>query len=325
MDQELYYRGVRTLPYDLVKELAIALGVVLLGILALSAVLSSPDEPPLTIQKWAQAQPADFVTTATAELAGQTTSSGYGPPYTTGSGAVQTWGPFAPQIWFGTRQPVNPAQDFVLRPLGYASAGNPGLTSALRTYNSAGGDTQQTWLSAYAKALGRAEVVNGVVTVPTGHYGPLTTMMSSLLTVARTGGLDGLLVRSGRFYQTDYTKPLLFMGDGGYLPALAQQQHLMGDQWGMMNETGSYPGQTWLWLFTMWYQLPPFNSASDADLLVVLMMLGLTTLLALVPFIPGFRDIPRLVPIYRLIWRDHYREQDLARRTAQSSNRSAAN
>jgi hypothetical protein len=33
-------------------------------------------------------------------------------------------------------------------------------------------------------------------------------------------------------------------------------------------------------------------------------MTGLATvLLILVPFIPGLRDIPRLVPVHRLIWR----------------------
>ena len=30
--------------------------------------------------------------------------------------------------------------------------------------------------------------------------------------------------------------------------------HLTGEQWGVMNETGSYPGQPWLWLYTLWYQ-----------------------------------------------------------------------
>jgi hypothetical protein len=74
-----------------------------------------------------------------------------------------------------------------------------------------------------------------------------------------------------------------------------------------MNETGRYPGQAWLWLYTFWYQIPPYNTASNADLLVVLTMGLLTTLLLLVPFIPGLRDIPRWVPIYRLIWREHYR------------------
>jgi hypothetical protein len=28
-----------------------------------------------------------------------------------------------------------------------------------------------------------------------------------------------------------------------------------------------------------------------------------------VPFIPGLRDIPRFVPIYRLIWRRYYKEE----------------
>jgi hypothetical protein len=37
-------------------------------------------------------------------------------------------------------------------------------------------------------------------------------------------------------------------------------------------------------------------------------MTGLATILLLcVPFIPGLRDIPRLIPVHRLIWRrwDH--------------------
>ena len=32
-----------------------------------------------------------------------------------------------------------------------------------------------------------------------------------------------------------------------------------------------------------------------------------TILLLLIPFIPGLRDIPRLIPIHRLIWRSWYR------------------
>jgi hypothetical protein len=33
-------------------------------------------------------------------------------------------------------------------------------------------------------------------------------------------------------------------------------------------------------------------------------MTGLATLLLLlVPFIPGLRDVPRLIPVHRLIWR----------------------
>jgi len=148
--------------------------------------------------------------------------------------------------------------------------------------------------------------VGAQVTVASGDYGPVPTLMSRLLGLARTGGLDALLLTSDHFYQTDYSKPLLFLGDGGYFVGLAQDQDLTGTQWGMMNETGRYPGQAWLWLYTLWYQIPPFNTASNADLLVVLAMTVLSLALLLIPFIPGLRDIPRWIPIHRLIWRNHY-------------------
>ena len=81
----------------------------------------------------------------------------------------------------------------------------------------------------------------------------------------------------------------------------------------MMNETGRYPGQAWLWLFTLWYQVPSVGSASNADLLVVVVMTILSLGLLLVPFIPGVRDIPRWIPAHKLIWRQHYKS--MARRT----------
>jgi hypothetical protein len=73
----------------------------------------------------------------------------------------------------------------------------------------------------------------------------------------------------------------------------------------MMNETGSYPRQTWLWLYTLWYQIPPYNGNTNADLMVVLTMLVLSLALVLVPFIPGLRDIPRWFPVHRIIWRGY--------------------
>jgi hypothetical protein len=37
----------------------------------------------------------------------------------------------------------------------------------------------------------------------------------------------------------------------------------------MMNETGSYPGQVWLWLYTLWYEIKPFSTSPNADVLVM--------------------------------------------------------
>lgn len=306
-DQAAYYRGIPTVPFDLLKEIVLAFVASGVVILALALALSSPDIPALTIQTWAQQDPIDFVTTATSELAGTSFSAAYGPPYTDGSGSVQTIGPIAPQQWAGNAIHLDPAQDFVLGPLGTAAVGNAGLAAALSAYGSADDTTRQGWLTAYTGALGGATTQDNDVIVPTGNYGPVPVLLTNLLGVARSGGLDGLLLVSGHSFETNYTKPLLFMGDGTYLSGLAKDQHLLGTQWGMMNETGSYPGQAWLWLYSTWYQLPPFNTATNADLLVVLTMLALTLLLAFVPHIPILRDIPRWIPIHRLIWRDYYR------------------
>lgn len=317
--QEEYYRGVRTRPYDLIKELGYALAGIAVLAVVLAAVLSSPDVPQLTIASWAQNDPVDFVTTATGELQGTTTTAGYGAPYNSGGGE-QSWGPIAPQIWFGERISVDAANAFVIQPLKYASVGNTDIGKALDQWTTASADQQTTWLKNYSDALGKATVNDGKVAVADGEYGPLPVMMNSLLAVAQAGGLDGQLVANGGFYQTDYTQALLFMGDSGYLDGLATDQNLTGDQWGMMNETGSYPGQTWLWLYTMWYQVWPFNSdtgflglnADNADLGIVFLMTLLTAALALVPFIPGLRDIPRWIPIHRLIWKEYYSPKKIA-------------
>ncbi|MGO9177942.1 MAG: hypothetical protein ACLQBX_19415 [Candidatus Limnocylindrales bacterium] len=309
-EQERYYAGIRMRRYDLVKELALALLGTAILVVALAAAFSSPDDPPVTIQSWAQSNPVDFVTTATSELSGQSTTAGYGQPYNTTAGAAQAIGPIQPAVWAGVSTPIDPAQDFVLKPLSLAATDNPSLTAALQTYQQASATQQGAWLDAYTKALAKASVSNGRVVVAAGSYGPLPTLMGNLLDVARTGSLDGLLLDSGHFFQTDFTRPLLFMGDGTYLSSLAAAQKLTGDQWGMMNETGNYPGQTWLWLYTFWYQIPPFSTAPNADLAIVIIMIVLTALLALVPFIPVLRDIPRWVPVHRLIWRRYYRGRD---------------
>jgi len=306
--QAKYYAGVKMINFDLVKEMVLALFVVSLVVIGLAAALSSPDDPAVTIQTWATKDPVDFVTTAATELAGTSETAEYGPPYNNTADAAQAVGPISPQAWAGVSTPIDTAQDFVLRPLGFAAIGNPTLTTALQAYGAASADQQQTWLTNYSTALADATVVNDEVSVASGDYGPVPGLMTGLLGLARTGALDGLLLSNGNLYQTDFTLPLLFMGDGSYLSNLAADQHLTGDQWGMMNETGIYPGQTWLWLFSFWYQIPPFNTAANTDLVVIILMIVLTALLAFVPFIPILRDIPRWIPIHRLIWRRYYRD-----------------
>jgi hypothetical protein len=132
----------------------------------------------------------------------------------------------------------------VLAPLA-SITGQPALTSAISTYQGASSKDQTAWTDAYTKALNNAKAnPDDSISVPAGSYGPVPTLMSSLLSFAQGGGLDGALLTSRQFYQTDYTKPLLFMADGGVLSSRAQEQHLLGTQWGMMNETAATPGRS---------------------------------------------------------------------------------
>ena len=294
--------------YDLVKEFSIALGVVLGLVLVLTLLFSSPDDPPSTIKQWSLTAPVDFVTTAVSELDGTSGTATYGPPYNHASSG-QHIAFIRLQKWLGVSHPINAAQDFVLAPLSAIPA-QPALQRAIAEYRSAPTKQQNAWTTAYTNALAKARATSaGTVSVPAGNYGPVTTLMQSLLADAQSGGLDGELLTSDHFYQTDYTKPLLFMADGSVLSDRAQAQHLLGEQWGMMNETGSYPGQVWLWLYTFWYQIKPFSTSANADILVMAIMGVMSLAFVLVPVLPGISDLPRHVPIYKLIWRDHYRRR----------------
>ena len=75
-----------------------------------------------------------------------------------------------------------------------------------------------------------------------------------------------------------------------------------------MNETGSYPGQPWLWLYTLWYQIPGWRTSANIDLIAIYMTGIATILLLCVPVIPGLRDVPELIPVHRLVWRSWNRE-----------------
>ncbi|WP_270887558.1 hypothetical protein [Pedococcus sp. 5OH_020] len=291
--------------YDLVKEFVIAVVVVGAMVLALAAVFGSPDEPGLTLQGWAKQAPSDFVATATAELAGTSPSAGYGPPYNSTPDAAQKLGSLSPQQAAGVRIPVDSANEFVVTPLSTLPA-SPVLSTALTRWRGASPGQRASWATAYGNALATAADGNPAK-VTSGDYGPVPTMSASLLEMASSGALQGVIQGEPGFYDTDYTGSILFLGDGTYLEDHAVAQHLSGDQWGMMNETGNYPGQSWLWLYTFWYQIEPFKSSPNADALVWALMMVLSLGFLLVPFLPGIRSLPRWIPVHRIIWRDYYR------------------
>ncbi|MEP6816026.1 MAG: hypothetical protein ABI873_10790 [Marmoricola sp.] len=290
--------------YDLVKEFVVALVVVGLLTTVLAAVFSSPDEKSITMSDWAKHDSTNVVATAVGELAGTTTSATYGAPYNSKSEGQSVLG-IPLQKLGGVGNPVS-SQDLVLQPLSLVD-GNPGLHNALAAWRSAGPGQQATWANDYADALAKAPG-GAPAKVAAGTYGPVPTLAAGFLQVARSGGLEGSLTSSGNFYGGDQTRSLLLLSDGAYLEDTAVAQQLGGDQWGMMNETGNYPGQPWMWLYTFWYQVKPFSTSDNADAQVWALMMVLTLLLMFLPLIPGLRSIPRWIPVHRLIWRQYYRD-----------------
>ena len=291
-------------PYDIIKEGTIAIVIVAMLTLILAVFFGSPDEKAITVKSWSNADPIDFAQTALEELNGTSGTAGYGAPYNHAA-VGQQLGPLTLGKWVGVHIPIDTVKDFIVAPL-QSQPAIPGLQPALSQWTSASASTQNGWVADYTKAATKMTWSNGQVVVNTTNSGPVPVMINNLTQMARSGALDQALITGSGYYTTDYTKPLLFLADSEYFGSLADKQHLTGSQWGMMNETGQYPGQAWLWLYTFWYQIPPFNTSANADVLIWGMMMLLTALLLLVPVIPGLRAIPRKTKVYRLIWREHY-------------------
>ncbi len=311
-------RGVPLKPYDLLREGMVVFGFVLIVVVVLSIVFKAPDYPTVNAESVATAQPLAFVQTAAGILAQDPDISSvadYGPPYDADSGAAQHIGPIAPAAWakdiFGVTIPIDPPRDLIVRPLRRAAVLDPALGFAVDRYTGATPQQQASWLSAYRKALATATVANGAVTVAPGDYGPVEEMMDGMLRLGRSGLLEGAFAADGNSYYPytfDVTKALLFFSIASpYTDTAAHLQQLGDPQWGIVHETGDYPGAWWLDVYQVWYEVPAIADSSNADLIVVLIMTVLFVVLLTLPFIPGLRRIPHGVRIYRIIWRDWYR------------------
>jgi len=295
---------VKTLDLPL-RRLIVVLGVVALLSGALAVLFSSPDERPTTIQGWSREDPVGFLATAVTELGQTSETAEYGPPYNHG-GPGQRAAFLHPQSWVGIGHPIDTAQDYVIGPL--RSIPDPQLQAQLSEYLHASRHLKVDGLESTEHTLASASVgPNQSVTIPPGEYENVDNIMRGLLRMAQSGGLDRYLLHGRGMFQTDSTKALLLIADGGVLGRRAARQHLVPHQWATMNETGSYPGLPELWPYTFWYEIEPFKSSRNVDLLVWLVMAALALALICVPLLPGVRSIPRLIPLHRLIWREHHR------------------
>ena len=299
--------------YDLIKEGVTAVVVIAIVVVALATLFGSPDDKQITFRQWATSAPSDFYATTVHELAGTSDSAGYGAPYNKASPGINL-GPLHLAQLAGVAHPVDAVNDFVISPLSTFN-NSPSVASALTRWRSAESTTRGNWASAYDSALNSA---NGDLSkIAKGEFGAVPELAMGLLTMAKTGSLDGVLLSQGQYFQNDNTKQTLFLGDGSYFNDQSTAANLQGDTWGMMNETGRYPGQAWLWLYSFWYQIPTFNNGdshpigANADAYIMVIMGLLSLGLVAMPLIPGVKSLPRIIPIHRLIWRNYYQEENL--------------
>jgi hypothetical protein len=305
-----YLRHVPMKPYDLIREGLVVLGVVVLVVLILAIVFGSPDYPTVSAQDVANTAPLALVRTGTDILAGKSSLQDYGPPYSPNPENAQHFLGFAPANWSGVTNPIDPQSDLIIKPLEKAAFLDKDLEAALKEYRSATSSQRQEWLSAYSAALDNAEVSNGEVQLPSGKYGPVPTLMRGLLNLGKAGLLEGAIESSASLpYQLSSTRALLFFQDD-VDHEVAKQLDMLGEQWGMSHETGTYPGGWWLWPVVFLYQLPFLASSPNADLLIGLIV-GLAFLIFFfLPVIPYLRDAPKVIGAYKIIWRDWYAGRD---------------
>ena len=198
--------------------------------------------------------PSDLAQTAVQELAGGTTTAGYGPPFNQTTGASQEFIGIQPaeiaKFIFGLTLPINTANDFVLAPVSQLAApSSPLVAAAVSRYKAACGDlstgaaasqvpsSQQTiWLNNYAKALAAssAKFTPTSITAKAGNYGPVPVIIAAELAIANNGSLDGYFQGSQQQLSTNTTTATMFFSDGTLWGTIAEAQGVGGDQWGVM-------------------------------------------------------------------------------------------
>ena len=301
----------KTKESDLFKDLIYTLIAVIIFIAILSLIFKSPYEPPMSIAQFAKANPKEFEQTAMGDLMQTGEIATYGPPYNRGA-SQQSLGFINPEQWMGQATPVNTKQEFVINPLKMTESINPSITYYIQWFQKSSLQTQKMWETNYNNALQKAKIVNGDVVVPNGNYGPVSYMISSLLALGKSGfmarALDANVPGNNSTYTYNFQNRLLFL-QGTALTNLATKENMLGSQMGIIKYNAAYPGPWWLTYYNYLYLFPPFAASPAADLLVFGTVFLTFLLLILLPYIPILNRIPYYIPVYKLIWRNYYKNE----------------
>ena len=305
-------RRVPLVEFDIVKEMLVALGVIFVAVVACALIFRAPYSKAVTIQQIAQQEPHALIETAMRDLTGQSALAQYGPPYNTG-GSPQHVGFLSPERWFGVTHPVNPPRVDVLQPLAAAAVLNPALGQALNAWKAATSAQQAAWVKAFNAAEPKAPIsATSTLELPPAAArasGPLPLMMSGELQLARAGLLAAAIDGTGtkNIYQYSEQDSLLFL-QGQVMQQIAAKRDLLGNpQWGIVHEEANYPGPWWLTPYAFLYQIPPYSTSPNGDMMAAGTMAIVFLLLLFLPLLPVANRLPKWLRVYRLIWRDYYR------------------
>ena len=278
--------------------------VLLAGVSITAAAVGSPNAPRETIAGAAAHDPGGCVLAFAHELAGAGNSSVNASEFGVGK----------------------PDQVFVLRPLraAVATLGDvtvPGLPTlhpadvrtAVQTYDAAPPTQRTTWATNYHHAvdalapMGAASEMEGSEPSPDfmkvgdlrGDFGPVPALVESDLFLATTGYLQQYLEAVEPGHSLHLVNIWLY--DHPELLATAVDKGLTDDQWGMVKERGFSVGPWYLFIPAVIHIYLP-NGTTGTGFVLWNVAFALLLLFA-VPLLPGVRDLPRALKLYRFIYR----------------------
>lgn len=270
--------------------------VIAAALVVLSILAGSPNWPRATIKDAATRDPGGEVLALTQELDGTSAS------------------------WSNTSEPGmpgTPVEVFVLGPLrahGALLHPHGDVTAALAQYDQASPEQQHAWAGNYHVALnGITPMVQAgmggmqgpqspdysKIDALRGDFGPVPTIVTADVELAQAGEMDDHLEGLDPGHTLHLVNICLY--DHPAMLSDAISNGLTDDQWGMVKERGFAVGP--------WYLIVPAvihveipGGSTGLGFAVWNLLFASIVILAL-PLLPGIRDLPRRLKLYRLVYR----------------------
>lgn len=262
------------------------------GLLILAGAMGSPNWPRDSVQSVSKADPGGCILAFTQELDGTSVSNSNAQEFGMGyPGDVFVHFPLHQAAWF----------------LG------PQVQDALTAWDVAGPQQRHTWAANYDKALGTITPMGGgssgmggapspdfsKIDTLKGDFGPVPVMVKADLQLAQNGYLDQYLqsIAPGHAYHLVN----IWLYDHPNMLNTAVAQGLTDDQWGMIKERGFSVGPWYLFIPAVFHVKFPGGATGPGFIFWNLAFAFF--LLFLVPLVPGLRDLPKRLKLYRFIYR----------------------